>query len=144
MKIYKIAQELTFYHGTNNIIDGDFRLSQNDPGWFGRGVYVTSYPEHAKIYGKYVYKVSVNCNKFAEVIVSDNYKKAIYVGDAKIANEKASGNKNFLQNDFEWSNLFSDNLKGMGYCGIKITLNGKPNAEVVIFDPSDVIFGERI
>lgn len=148
MNWYKIAQnnlQRVLYHGTGSEkIEGPLMTNTNDPGWFGKGFYATAYLEHAKVYGKHVFEVTTTATKFAEIQIVGQYDKAIYIGDAEEADRIAGGTEKWLQNDSEWAKRFTDVLKSKGYEGIRVSMNGKPDAEVVIFDPSKVTIGYRI
>lgn len=134
----KIAQNL-FYHGSDSDqIDGPLRINERDSGWFGSGFYVTAYPEYAKRWGKYVYRVSVPSGKFVEVLVHGNYDRVEFLGDAESANQLAGGTNGWIENESKWSLDFTNTVKYMGYSGIRVHMNGRRDVEVVVFDPSTI------
>ncbi len=138
--LFKTIQEsdgITLYHGSNSPkLEGELRMNERDSGWFGTGFYLTAYPEYAKRWGEYVHRLTIPDGKYAKVLCSDGYNKIEYIGDAKKASDMAGGSAAWIENEEEWSVNFTDNLRSMGYIGVRVDMDRYPDVEVVIFDPS--------
>ena len=135
---YKIASS-NLYHGSNSEqIQGNLRIGERDSGWFGEAFYLTSDPEYAKRWGKYVYVMTVPDGKFAEVVVTGNYQKIDFLGDANKANQMAGGTAAWVDNEALWSETFKKALQQMGYAGVRVHNNGTKDMEVAVFDPSNI------
>jgi len=132
-------REPVLYHGSDSQqIIGPLRVNERDSGWFGAGFYLTARPEYAQRWGKYVYQMSVPQGSYAEVQVIGNYDKVKFIGKAEQANQAAGGTEAWIENEVAWSNAFTKNLKQMGFIGVRVHLDQNKDAEVLIFDPSQI------
>ena len=145
-KYLKTSQtEQVLYHGSDSEeIVGKLYTGKRDPGWFGEAFYLTAYPEYAKRWGKHVYKMSIPPLKFAEVNVIGNYDNMEYLGDSKIAYEKAGGQNAAILKEYDFAVNFKKELKLMGYDGVRVHNDGQKDMEVAIFDPSNIKVLEKI
>lgn len=137
------------YHGTNNPNLTQFDptpINKRDHGWFGTGLYLTKYPTFAKQWGKHIYKIEIPQNiKMAEIHTTKNYEKFIYLGDAEQANQQAGGDEAWIENEKQWAEDFTQNLKKLGYDGVRVKMDNYQDLEVLIFDPKNAkIVGEEI
>lgn len=78
--------------------------------------------------------------KFAEAYVIGQYKDIAFIGDAKIANEKAGGTEGWILNEAEWAQAFTNVLVGLGYDGIRIHFDDSKDVEVAIFNLESITF----
>jgi len=133
------------FHGSNNEqLAGSLRVNERDSGWFGAGFYLTAYPEYAKRWGNFVYKMYAPKGKYAEATFDDNYQKVHFLGDAEAANNEAGGTAAWIENESAWSAAFTNALKKMGYVGVRVHQSQHKDVEVLVFDPSHIQVGDKI
>jgi len=136
---YLNSNQWTLYHGSNSEqIVGTLYANERDSGWFGSGFYLTAYPEYAKRWGQFIHNMIPPQGKYAEINCYNNYQKIEYVGDAEKANELAGGKAGWVTDEHAWSQQFTNNLKSMGYSGVRINLDNHKDVEVLVFDPSKI------
>lgn len=125
------------YHGSNSDkMTGGLRIGQRDSGWYGKGFYLTAYPEFAKRWGKYIHRMSVPQGKYAEILIQGN--KTTYLGDAEKANQEAGGTEAWIDNEDAWSTAFTNSLRKMGYDGVRVHEGEYKDVEVVVFNPATI------
>jgi hypothetical protein len=128
--------ERTMFHGSNSeSISGSFEPGKRDSGWFGQGMYATMYPDYAARWGETVHAAPVPDIKYANVWTDSQYKDMSFDEAAKRAHESAGGHEGWINNERAYSKAFRDALMSEGVQGVRVGIGGRPDAEIVIFDP---------
>lgn len=133
-----VSTEILYHGSDSEKIKGTLRTGERDAGWFGQGFYLTAYPEYAKRWGKYIYKMIPPTGKYAHVFVTGNYEKIEYDVAGQKANEYAGGNDAWIKDELAWAQKFNEYLIRNGYTGIRVNMDNYQNVEVVVFDPSKI------
>ena len=135
----------TLLHGSNAaVMAGAFEIGKRDPGWFGTGAYLTAYEAYAERWGKHTHSFYVPAGKYARISVSDGYSLTTYKDEAKAAHENAGGSNQLVENPQDYAARFSRYLRERGFVGVKVEMDGYADAEVVVFDPSQIKSADAI
>ena len=128
------------YHGSSSpTMQGQLRIGERDPGWFGPGFYLTASKDYARRWGQHVHEFSVPQGlRFARVNIIGNYAKIEFDSVAQKANDMAGGTEAWIDDEHAWAQSFGKNLRALGVDGIRVRMNGADDTEVVVFDPSAI------
>ena len=136
MKIYRIANNVTYWHGTDQPIDNNIF---NEQGTTYLGIYASSDVNYARTFGKIVVPVVMNVINPLELDLDDkespNYStpsNGEIVLDEQIVGFYRKLNPQTISV-----------LRQRGYDGIKVKYKGVEDFEVVAFDPSQVTIVQK-
>ena len=139
----EFVENKVLYHGSDS--DNIKEIINNKSlGYFGNGFYLSSNLEIAKKNGKNIYLIKAPLNNCAEVSVFRNYKKVIFHRDSERADKAAGGHKRWILDEEGYNKVFTSLLYSRGYDGIRLHIDKNKDAEVLIFNPRNLIIVDKM